>query len=228
MIEDGEITLTKFALIGAAMTAGVALTASTAFAATYNYQFQPAVAGPTVSSVTGASDTSPNAASNPDIFTITAGYVIGVNPVSAQLTQNTNGLGVTHPGDSDPGHIDGSPLLTGEFITVSFDTAVTLDSFTLQDFENGPFGNDDFALLVTTTSGTTLSFGTQNYNLLDIDDVTSFTILAYGAPLLDGRGGNDEFTFKGFQISTVPLPATGGLLLGALGAMAYLRRRRAA
>lgn len=164
--------------------------------------------------------------SNP--FTVSAGYVSPTGTGAATVTVNQNGLGVQSPweaaGSSGAATIDGNPLLTTEYLTVSFDYAVKLDSFTLGAIDS----NDEYSLLVNTTTGSQLSFSSLATNPVNVNYVTSFTIFAIGTPLKDGGArGFDDFRLEDFTISAVPLPAGAGLLLGGLGLLGFARRRRA-
>lgn len=156
----------------------------------------------------------------------------GLENDAALLAQTADGLGVHGftPGsdipDFEPGLIDGS-IFSTEGITVSFSSAVTLDSFTLGSFST--LDGDDYSLLVNgVLVGSALTLGT---NPLALGNVTSFTILAVGDLFSDNFGpqgllGNDEFTLASFTVSQVPAPAAAGLLLAALGGLAAAGRRR--
>lgn len=64
-------------------------------------------------------------------------------------------------------------------------------------------------------------------NPVGVNNVTSFTIRASGTLFQDGVLGNDEFSLKSVNVASVPLPAAGLLLLGAIAGLSALRRRKA-
>lgn len=153
----------------------------------------------------------------------TAGYGIVGLGVTSSLVQGSNGLGVTHVLDTNAGQVDGSPLGTSEYVTFNFGWAVKLLSFGLA----GVDGNDNYDISINGglfTNGLAAAMS----NLVGVNYVTSFTVRASGTLFQDGFLGNDEFSIKSVNVAAVPVPAAGLLLLGALGGLAALRRRKAA
>lgn len=145
-------------------------------------------------------------------------------PVSASVTTTGNGLGIRSFLDTNGNQIDGSPLTASETLTVSFSWAVNLVNFTLGLLD----ANDDFEIAFNGGSFTHYNPGQSN-PIAGQNNVTSFSIRASGTSLAqDGLLGNDDFTLKSANVAPVPLPAGGLLLLGAMGGLAALRRRKAA
>lgn len=151
--------------------------------------------------------------------------VNGILNNNCSVTTSSSGAGVSGNPDTNPYEIDNFPL-SSETLIVTFDTGVILESFYLGNFDR----NDDyeFSLNGGAFSGVT----TDNPNIVG-QYVTSFAIRASydlsDANLFDGAFlGDDNFTLKKFTVTTVPLPAGGLLLLGGLGSLAALRRRKKA
>ena len=149
------------------------------------------------------------------------------------VNQNTNGLGVcgTQPVTST-GNCGGSPLLDGgssenddnEFLKFSFTSDVSLQSISF--FNNDTNDVFDFFLgepLDLQFSFLTPSQGQRDYSFADPNPIGS--IFAIGV-----RGDSDQVRIAGLTVlydtSVVPLPGAGFLMLGALGALAALHRRR--
>jgi hypothetical protein len=160
-----------------------------------------------------------------DNFTITPSATGIANGGADVLTTSSAGLGVAGLsaglpdfGAGDGYLIDGKPSGSTESITFTFDYAVDLDAFTLSAFDD----NDDFSYQI---NGGTIVDGMTDFNAISATNVTSFTIFAQGKFLTDGIG-NDEFGLASIEISSIPVPAAGGLLLAGLGALAFAARRR--
>lgn len=205
-----ELTLKKHLAIAALTMA--ALFASNAQAATYN------LAG-------GAGNLGSSAgftATGGPTMTATAGADVLSIPISATLVQSGNGLGVTRFLDSNPTQVDGSPLLTSEYITFSFAWAVKLLSFDLLGVDS----NDNYDISINGGSFMN-SLTALASNVVGVNNVNFFTVRASGTLFQDGFLGNDEFSLKSVNVASVPLPAAGLLLLGALGGLSALRRRKA-
>ena len=90
-------------------------------------------------------------------------------------------------------------------------------------------GNNSVLKLVTSL-GNYLISANGTYNLASLglfDDVTSVTFSF--ASQSNGNGGNVRFDDIGYSVpATVPVPAAGFLLLGAIGALGLAKRRKAA
>jgi hypothetical protein len=142
----------------------------------------------------------------------------------AVVTVSSNGLGVNGNPDLNPEQIDGSPNFSSETLTITFSWAVNLVDFTLGLLDS----NDDYE--VSFNGGTFSHYGPGLVNPMPGQNyVSSFSVRATGAGIFqDGLFGNDNFTLASANVSPVPLPAAGFLLLGAMGGLAALRRRKGA
>lgn len=168
-------------------------------------------------------------------YTVTAS-ASGILNSSASVTQTDEGLGVNGNPDTNPNQIDGSPVFSAESLTVTFAYAVKVLSVTLGAWDF----NDDFTVSAVLANGSTTApfqvgpgLTSGIFSMPGGVDLISFTITASGALLFDGGGllnlsRNDDFTLAKIETASVPLPAGGPLLLGALGGIAALRRRKAA
>lgn len=153
-----------------------------------------------------------------------------------------NGLGVN--GAGDPAGSGAKTLDTRvagvsvagswEMLTVSFSAAVNLTDFLLSRFD----ANDDFEYSLNggafttiaamnplaTPTGSAVDQPDVNFFLGAFNAVTSFSIRVSGTSATD----DDDFLLREMEISAVPLPAGGLLLLGGLAGLAALRRRKQA
>jgi hypothetical protein len=153
-------------------------------------------------------------------FTITPGSA-GILNSSASISQTATGLGVNGNPDTNPGNIDGFPIFSSEFLTVSFDWLVTLKKIVLGNVD----ANDDVDLFLN--NGLVGSYKASVLTSMDLDaDITSFRVRASGTVFADGLG-NDDFTLAGFTVAPVPVPAAGLMLIGGLGALGLARKRKA-
>jgi hypothetical protein len=185
--------------LAAAIVGAAGLTAGAASAATYTFN----AVGPSVDWLTI------------DNFTISPGAYGNLNNGHAQITQTASGLGVNGLPDSNAGNIDGYPHFSTEYLRITFDDPVRLLGFTLGNVD----GNDDVNVYFDDALDGV--YNVVSDNPFDVDRIVSSFIVK-------ATGSNDDFTLAGFQVAPVPLPAAGFLLVGGLGALAALRRRRAA
>ncbi|MDB5661594.1 MAG: sorting protein [Cypionkella sp.] len=148
-----------------------------------------------------------------------------LNGGGAVVTKTVNGLGVNGMPDSNPNQIDGSPIGSAETLTITFSWAVKLLSISMGLIDS----NDDMEWSVNNGSWTTVGSTIPASILIGLNNVTSFSVRAKGTFWQDGFIlGNDDFTLKSANISPVPLPAAGLLLVAGLGGLAALRRKRKA
>ena len=185
--------------------AALALAASTGLASAATYSFQ--AHGPNVAQV------------ERDGMTITARASDVRGP--AMISQTAHGLGVVGRHDLQPGQIDS--LGGDEALRVAFDREVRLERFTLGRFGWEGLGRDDFDLYVDDAH--VGRFGSEHGDVFEIGAVVrSFTIAASWAWCEDGLSP-DAFTLESVDVAPVPVPAAGALLMAALGALGWTRRR---
>ena len=134
------------------------------------------------------------------------------------VTYNADGLGVDGRPDAHPGMIDGIP--GSETLTLYFTKAVTVTQFVIGHLNWG----DDFQVI---TDVATHNYGPSGLsNPFALNDLTNFISFRTTGTLYDWRGP-DAITLASLTaIAPVPLPASALLLLGALGGLGALRRRR--
>lgn len=131
------------------------------------------------------------------------------------LSQATDGLGVTG-GLLDSAELDGQ---VDERITFTFNQAVRLISVSFNAID----GNDPYNVLVDFGSGL-VSVATNA-----MTNPFVFAANTVGSSLRIAVDGNaSAFRVTAIEVAAVPLPAGGLLLVGALGGLAVLRRRRRA
>lgn len=115
-----------------------------------------------------------------------------------------------------------------EKLTMTFSTAVDLDGIYVLDL----FGNENVSvysgntLLGVFAATTPVGHIYGGYNFFAFAGkviVTSLTFVP-GAP--NDNAGRPDFALAGVEISSVPLPAAGLLLAGALGGLGLAKRRR--
>lgn len=142
------------------------------------------------------------------------------------VDQDPDGLGADAFFDSD--QVDGS--FGNDVLVFSFSREVTLDTLSFGNVD----GNDDFAFGSVAGNSFTRIVSFQDvtgapFNLSTISPNDENVGLSFGVGAI---GSNDNFTIAGLSItpSPIPLPATGLLLLGALGlgaAGSRMRKKRA-
>lgn len=199
-----------------------AVAAGAASAATYNFDytgFETNASGPTLSC---------------DALGLLNGILTNAE---CSVTYNAAGLGVNGKPDLRPqrGSIDGYTLFSSERLTFTFATDMIWNSITLGGWDE----DDDLRL---TYDGNTDTYGPGGNSTINLGGVTSrfLTVTAYGEPGVDGidcefvcfnlDGKYDIFTVASINVSdvaAVPLPAAGLLLVGAIGGLAAIRRRKA-
>lgn len=185
----------------AAMTA-VALTAGAAQAATTTYDFT-------------------NGDTGPFSFGCDAG---GAFNVGCTVTTGGNGIGVNGYPDLQPGQIDG--FFGSETLYVTFDHAVTLVEFTLGQF-NAPY---KFLWWTKKEKDDTFDVSFDGAPFLNDQTTNPFVVnqIVTGFALRAGSDNLSDFTLASMTVAPVPLPAAGWLMLGGIGALAAMRRRRKA
>lgn len=131
------------------------------------------------------------------------------------VTQDTTGLGVTRFFDTDS-DLDGQ---VDEFLVFTFDQTVKFFTILFEDVDP----NDDWDLFVDSGSGFAQVADENTDNPYSFSAGTNGNRVAIGAD-----GGNDSFRVSSITVAAVPLPAAGLLMLGALGGLIGLRRRKSA
>lgn len=132
------------------------------------------------------------------------------------VTQNASGLGVSSFPDTS-GDIDG--FILKDTLVLTFDQLV---SFSLATF-GAVDRQDDWDIYVDNGSGNWVQVANDiTDNPFNFNGGTVKRI-AFGAD-----GGDDDFRLSSVQVSAVPLPAGGWLLIAGIGGLVALRRKRKA
>jgi hypothetical protein len=141
-----------------------------------------------------------------------------LNQDGAAVTQTINGLGINGKPDSQSTLIDNSP--GSEMLTITFSWAVKLVNISLGFLDS----LDNVYIATNNTPEGHYGPGLTNPISISENYVTWFSIRAkeVGARVY----GTDRFTLATANIAAVPVPAAGFLLMGALGGLAALRRRK--
>ena len=121
-------------------------------------------------------------------------------------------------------------------VTVSFSKAVRVVGFAFLDlFVSRDGGTREVAQVAFDGGPVSLSFdavetvggGRPGFLRVAIPGVTASSI-TFTADLGNDAVGRADFALAGIDVAPIPLPAAGWMLVGALGGMALLRRKRAA
>lgn len=142
---------------------------------------------------------------------------------SCSVTYNPAGLGVNGSPDTQPDQIDGNPILSGERLTFDFGYNVTWNTLTFGNWDRNDDAQFSFADSLTSTWGPNAGSSANLGNVVS----QYMTVTAFGVPFAD-RLGNDSFSVASIEVSSVPVPAAGLMLLMGLGGIAGMRRRRKA
>lgn len=157
--------------------------------------------------------------------TVTAGTFSSVfNPSTIDFSTrlvdiDPDGLGADGSFDSD--QVDGSG--GNDVLVFSFSEQVTINTIGFGNVDS----NDDFAF--GSVAGSAFDRVVSFQDVFVSTDVSSFASLSDRTGLAFGIGAIgafDNFTITSLDVSAVPLPASGLLLLAALGAGAGIARRR--
>lgn len=155
--------------------------------------------------------------------------LLGTSPCTTTLACITDGIGV---GDDE---ITGGADFA-ESIDVTFGGPLSITGFHFLDLFEDPAIQDQEAALVIFNGDASTSFtfaaldvfqteGGYGFFTIAPTVATSLRFLATGGN--DGVG-NPDYALAGIDVSAVPLPASGLLLLFAVGGFGFMSRRRAA
>ena len=149
------------------------------------------------------------------------GVVIGNMTIAssgASIESTAGGIGGSNPIGANALELNDS---SGTAVTFSFSNAISYFSLFYIDAGSPNIGGTTFGS--TGAAGDTALFGGLIFDIAD--NVTSLTISSVSG---DGRWGVDDMAWGTTAMSAVPLPAGLPLLIGGLGGLAFLRRRKTA
>ncbi|SFI48359.1 VPLPA-CTERM sorting domain-containing protein [Celeribacter neptunius] len=148
-------------------------------------------------------------------------------PGGATITHESGGGILAGPGVA--GHTDGFCFLTSSYIceaggTMAFDTAVTNLTF---DIDGAAPTYDSVEIFAYLSGGLVSSFlyDSGDQGVTDFSSYVLDTLVFVDSSTAAGVGYS-TFSFDIADIPAVPLPASALLLLGAVGSMGALRRKR--
>jgi hypothetical protein len=141
---------------------------------------------------------------------------LGFLQFAGNVTQNGNGLGVASVPDTS-GDIDGFGFK--DTLVLTFDQLVNFSLATFGAVDSG----DDWDIFVDDGSGAFVQVANDiTDNPFNFNDGIVKRI-AFGAD-----GINDDFRLNSVEVSAVPLPAAGWLLIAGVGGLVAMRRKREA
>ncbi|MEO1238953.1 MAG: VPLPA-CTERM sorting domain-containing protein, partial [Pseudomonadota bacterium] len=133
------------------------------------------------------------------------------------LREWNNGIGIKKFGSTDSHAVDG--YYSNEFLKLTFSDHVSLAKLAFTYF-----GSDDKFRLYSWTGSA------WDYEGKGTSAVTYLASGVYSGTmfLLGATGDDDDWKFKGVKVdvSPIPLPAAGWMLLAGLGGLAAMKRRK--
>ncbi len=177
--------------------------------------------------ISGYSGGSPYRLYDDDGDRVWGSTVLGSNSydTAARLTADSpDGLGVRNSGGDGSDTTDGSGW--DDYIILTFDQDVQLESARFGNFNGGYPGYDDFRLVYDVTGDDNIGAG--DFVTTDQDDnpFSAFPSIEGNVYAFLATGSNDDWRLRNLTVSTVPLPAGSLMLLTGLAGFAAMRRRK--
>lgn len=217
----------RILVLAAGFTAAGAMAASAATTLDFTDGNVGGGAGGVYTTATGASATgtvldtvlwtvTPTPSEGPLTYTAYDG-TSGTSP----LTNTIDGIGIVDDEVTNP----------DEHLTLSFSTAVSVSAIHVLDL----FGDESVKVVINGVDYILNALGVYDGGAFDgfatlvLDAPVTTTMIEFYAGIGNDFGnglGNPDFALAGVDVATVPVPAGGLLLIGALGGLAALRRRK--